>query len=442
MRVDIIDINLIDVSDRAREDLGDLQELIRSIRDPKKGLIQPLAVEDTKNGRYKLLAGGRRFEACKAIDMVRVPVRIYDEPLSEAEQLSIELEENLNRKDLTFQEEVNLKRRIHNQQVAIHGPKVQGARTDLGQTLVGHSLHDTAVLFKEDVQSVRRDIKLAEAMDQFPDLGWDKCKNKAEAMKLMNRTEEEIIRAELAKRATGTLSKDKQRLAEKYIVGDFFEKVKGIPDGVIDLVEVDPPFGISLPSIKDNRLENIKSWYNEIPANEYASFVDRLIAECWRVMNDRSWLIFWFGPEPWFETVFSILVRHGFEGRRLTGKWVKTNSPHQVHNPRIHLANASEEFFYMRKGDASISLKKQGRSNIFEFPVVPSQRKIHPTEKPILLMKEILETFAYPGARVLVPFAGSGNTLVAAISLQMDPIGYDLAREGKDGFVVRLLGEL
>ena len=437
MRLDIIDINLIDPGTRAREDLGDINELAKSIKD--KGLIQPIAVHSEGDG-FQLLAGGRRLAACKLAKMATIPVRIYDKPLSELERKSIELEENIRRKDLSYQEEVNLQREIHNLQIAIHGPKISGFRTDLGQESSGHSITDTAALLGRDTESVRRDIKLAEAMEHFPTLGWDKCKNKAEAVRLMARTEESIIRAELAKRATSALSKEKSELANRYIVGDFFEFVRKVPDSIMDLVEVDPPFGIDLPGVKANTMENVDSWYNEVPGESYPSFLDKLVAECWRVMNERSWLIFWFAPEPWFDVVFSTLIKHGFQGRRMTAKWFKTGMSGQTRNPEKNLGNAVEEFFYMRKGDASINMNKRGRSNVFEFPVVPSQRKVHPTEKPIPLMKEILTTFAYPGNRVLVPFAGSGNTILAALELQMDAIGYDLAKEGKDGYILKLMG--
>ena len=437
MRVDIIDINLINPGSRAREDLGDINGLARSISE--KGLIQPIAVHSEGDG-FQLLAGGRRLAACKLAKMATIPVRIYDKPMSELERKSIELEENIRRLDLGYEEEVKLMRDIDRLQTAIHGPKIPGTRTDLGQESRGHSIADTAALLGRDVEGVRRDIKLAEAIEQFPSLGWDKCKNKAEAVRLMARTEESIIRAELAKRAIGALSKEKSELANRYIVGDFFEFVKKVPNGVMDLVEVDPPFGIALPEVKANFEENIDSWYNEVPSTDYSAFLDKLVAECWRVMNERSWLIFWFAPEPWFDVVFSTLTKHGFSGRRMTAKWYKTGMPGQTRNPEKNLGNATEEFFYMRKGDASINMNKRGRSNVFEFPVVPSQRKVHPTEKPISLMKEILNTFAYPGNRVLVPFAGSGNTILAALELQMDAIGYDLAKEGKDGYILKLMG--
>jgi len=439
MRVDIIPIELVGCANRFREDLGDIDALSRSIKE--KGLIQPLAVQVLHDGTYSLLAGGRRLEACKAAGFDQVPVRIYDEDLSDLQRRSIELEENIQRKDLGFQEEVNLQREIHNLQVAIHGPKIAGERTDLpgGEPVEGHSLRDTASLLGRSPGAVSMDIKLANTMEQFPDLEWDKCKNKSEAMKLMNKTEEIIIRAVLSKRAVEAGKKKKTKFADLYLVGDFFELVTRVPDRTMDLVEVDPPYGIDLTNVKNNISENISSWYNEVSAQEYPEFLKHVVAECWRIMNDHSWLIFWFGPEPWFEVVYQLLTKQGFQTRRMPGLWIKQGVGGQTRQPDVYLGSLYEMFFYAYKGDATININKRGRSNLFTHTVVPSQRKIHPTERPIPLMEDILSTFAYEGARVYVPFAGSGNTLRAAINLNMSPIGCDLAKEGKDGYVIRLM---
>jgi len=444
MRVEIVNIDSITSTDRHREDMGDLHELARSIKE--KGLIQPLAVQDPEGAGiegYTLLAGGRRLEACKIAGLRDIPVRVYDETLSELERKSIELEENIRRKDLEFQEEVNLQREIHNLQVAIHGPKIGPTRTDLEDAILpeGHSMRDTAKLMGRDITTVSRDIKLANAMEEFPDLDWDKCKNKAEAQKLLARTEEMMIRKVLAERATSVLSKKKSKLADRYVVGDFFELVKNVPDGSMDLAEVDPPFAVGLPDIKKSFSENIDSKYNEIAGPDYPDFLERVVTECWRVMNDHSWLIFWFGPEPWFEVVFNAIIKQGFQCRRMPGIWLKTNVSGQTFQPDMYLGNKYEMFFYAYKGDATININKRGRSNVFEFPVIPPQKKIHPTEKSVPLMEEILNVFAYEGCRVLVPFAGGGNTIRAADHLKMDAIGYDLTSEAKDGYVARLVEE-
>ena len=422
--------------DRTRADMGDIDALAYSIK--TKGLINPITVEEI-DGEYKLLAGGRRYTACKTLGHKEVRVRVYQGPLTPIERKSIELEENIRRKDLEYTEEVNLQREIHNLQIAIHGSKIHGTRTDLGESSSGHGLEDTALLLGRSVTSVHRDIKLANVMEQFPEFEWDKCKNKTDAIKLMSNIEEKLIRGELARRASDAIPKSKTHIADSYIVGDFFEMVKKVPSGSIDLVEVDPPYGIDLPNVKQGR--SVDTWYNEVSADKYPQFIDDTLSECWRVMNSHSWLIFWFAPEPWTDLVFNSIIKHGFDCTRLHAVWIKSGTGGQTNRPDIHLPNLYEPFFYARKGDAAININKQGsRSNVFDFAVVPSQKKIHPTERPLSMMKEILSTFAYPGARIMVPYAGSGNTILAAYELGMTAFGYDIAKEAKAEFALRLMG--
>jgi hypothetical protein len=44
---------------------------------------------------------------------------------------------------------------------------------------------------------------------------------------------------------------------------------------------------------------------------------------------------------------------------------------------------------------------------------------------------------AFEGSKVLVPFAGSGNTLIAAALNKMMPIGYDLTEEYRNSYVLK-----
>jgi site-specific DNA-methyltransferase (adenine-specific) len=92
-------------------------------------------------------------------------------------------------------------------------------------------------------------------------------------------------------------------------------------------------------------------------------------------------------------------------------------------------------FFYASKG--SPVLAKEGRSNIFQFPPVSPGNKMHPTERPLEMISEVITTFAFEGSKVLVPFAGSGNTLIAAALNKMMPIGYDLTEEYRNSYVLK-----
>jgi ParB-like chromosome segregation protein Spo0J len=98
MKVESVFIADIKVENRRREDFGDLEGLAASIG--KYGLLQPPVV-DFDGSVYRLVAGERRLRACRDIlKWTEIPVRLYSE-LTEDERREIELEENLQRKDLT-----------------------------------------------------------------------------------------------------------------------------------------------------------------------------------------------------------------------------------------------------------------------------------------------------------------------------------------------------
>jgi site-specific DNA-methyltransferase (adenine-specific) len=95
-------------------------------------------------------------------------------------------------------------------------------------------------------------------------------------------------------------------------------------------------------------------------------------------------------------------------------------------------------FFYAWKGQPA--LNKAGASNEFRCSPVLAQQKTHPTERPVQLMKDIYDTFAFPGSRVLIPFLGSGNGILAANELGMSPIGFELSKGYKDSFLIKVHG--
>ncbi|MCG6923495.1 MAG: ParB/RepB/Spo0J family partition protein [Acidobacteria bacterium] len=88
-----------------RQDLGDLSELIASIRE--KGVIEPLVVREV-GGRFQIVAGERRYRAAIEAGYAEVPCVLRE--TSDAEMMELALVENLQRKDLTpFEEADGLK---------------------------------------------------------------------------------------------------------------------------------------------------------------------------------------------------------------------------------------------------------------------------------------------------------------------------------------------
>jgi ParB family chromosome partitioning protein len=94
VKVKSVFIDDIHLGDRRREDFGDIEGLAESIN--KYGLFHPIVLDAHKH----LVAGERRLRACNALGWVEIPARMYAE-LTPEEMREIELEENLQRKDLT-----------------------------------------------------------------------------------------------------------------------------------------------------------------------------------------------------------------------------------------------------------------------------------------------------------------------------------------------------
>ncbi len=87
-----------------RKDLGDLTELAESIK--KNGIMQNLTVipKEDEPGEYIIIIGHRRCEAAKLAGISEAPCRIV-EGMTEKEQMSTMLEENMQRSDLTIWEQ-------------------------------------------------------------------------------------------------------------------------------------------------------------------------------------------------------------------------------------------------------------------------------------------------------------------------------------------------
>ena len=65
-------------------------------------------------------------------------------------------------------------------------------------------------------------------------------------------------------------------------------------------------------------------------------------------------------------------------------------------------------------------------NNHIEIPNSSNDRGQHPTQKPLALMKALIELTTQENQVVLDPFAGSGTTLVAAKELNRNYIGFEI----------------
>jgi site-specific DNA-methyltransferase (adenine-specific) len=430
-KVGMVPIDKVIVDDRTREDMGNLEELRANMQ--KNGLIGPLAFLALPNGYFKLLAGGRRFAVISSEPGVtEVPARIYERELNELEMAIIEESENLYRKEMTWIEKDKLTAKIHRLNQELYGVKGPGP------TAEGWGTKETAeAIGAKSRTEITEALKRTAFFEEHPELFVD-CKTASDASKVISKVSEAAVKQQIAAEIEEKgMNVTLQKLNDAYIIRDFFEGVKELPDNLFHLIEIDPPYGIKLMDIKqkDSAVSQYQTEsYNEIDSEEYPKFLEDLFKECYRVAAENSWLICWFAPEPYFNMVYKSIMRSGFNCRRIPLIWTKTG-PGQTNNPQLYLANTYEMAFYAWKGRPVIN--KAGHANTFHYSTVPPSQKCHPTERPLALMKELYETFAFPGSRLLIPFLGSGNGLLAASELGISALGFEKSREYKDSFLVK-----
>jgi ParB/RepB/Spo0J family partition protein len=439
MKYGMISIDSIRIGERARKDYGNYSDIVETAKGAA-GQIQSLAVKETDDLEfpYELIAGGRRLKAFKEAGLVDILVRIYDKSLTSQEQLEIELIENMARMDMTWAEKVAQVKKIHDLRVQLHGEKTSSSDTK------GWSQAMTAELLGKSVASVSRDLELSKAIQEIPELA--QAKDKKEATKMKDRLEERQILAELSKRAGDKIAASsvevlQQRMCDAYHVGDSFEFMSTLPDGTFDLVECDPDYGINFGAFKkktaifDQSGDQISADdYHEVEKADYPAFMEKLIKECTRLLKPDGWLLMWHSPD-WAGVIADELENHEYTVPAPL-VWYKTAGG-RVFNPDTYLSRAYECMFYARKGKAA--LVQRGKMDVEVCARANPVTRIHPAEKPTVLMELILARFITTGAKCLVPFLGSGNTIIACTHLGADVVGCDLSQANKDKFVVEVM---
>ncbi|MEP0813636.1 MAG: site-specific DNA-methyltransferase [bacterium] len=138
------------------------------------------------------------------------------------------------------------------------------------------------------------------------------------------------------------------------------------------------------------------------------------------------------------ESLARLLTHLGFRMLRFL-EWLKTN-PVPINSKRFYLSNAREVAIAAVKGSNPI-FNAEYHNGLFTMPI-HREKRIHPTQKPLALMKQLIEIHTDPGDIVLDPFAGSATTLLASIQLDRRAIGCELNPEYYSAALQRLNGAL
>ena len=211
------------------------------------------------------------------------------------------------------------------------------------------------------------------------------------------------------------------------IMGDSRDVIKRIPDNSIDFILTDPPYNLGQHSTGNIPLPGRSAMNNDV----------------------AEWDMVDFNPEEWVEDFIRILKPTGnlfiFTSYNQIGRWYncldhrfdtsnfmvwhKTNPAPKIF--KAGFLNSCEMVFtsWNKKHTWNFSTQKD-MHNFIESPICMRPERLsdpkHPTQKPVSILKRMIEIATNAGDIVFDPFMGVGSTGVAAIELQRRFIGIEL----------------
>jgi DNA modification methylase len=225
----------------------------------------------------------------------------------------------------------------------------------------------------------------------------------------------------------------------KMILGDSRDKIKKIPDRSIDFICTDPPYNLGKYSTGNIKLDWRADFNNDL----------------------ADWDQDDLDPSQWKDDFLRILSPKGnifiFTSYNLIGKW------HEVFDPLFdtfqymvwHKTNPAPKFrragflnscelivCLWNKGHTWNFTKQNEMHNFIQSPICMGNERLkdpkHPTQKPLKVMKRIIEIASNEGDMILDPFAGVASTGVAALELNRRFIGIEMDKQYFDASCKRL----
>ena len=195
------------------------------------------------------------------------------------------------------------------------------------------------------------------------------------------------------------------------ILGDSLLMMEEIPSETFDVIATDPPYGMGFQS------GHRSTKYDRIVGDDNISFVPRMFSELYRLakMNTHTFV---FCSKHHLDA-FVQAARTNYDAFDVL-VWLKNNT--SMGDLESQFAPRQEFIIHARKGRSLIIGKR--RSQVFEHSITGSH--LHPTQKPVGLMIDLLSSVARDRGLVFDPFAGSGTTGVAAAHLGLDFLGFEI----------------
>lgn len=422
----IVPRSSIQVGKRQRSEIkpSDVNERKESIA--AQGLLSPpscfelVAGDDLTPSQYLLIAGETRLKAIDALaeegrifSCDRQPIAPGEVPilLVEAETLlmqqQVELDENLQRTELSWQDKARALATIHSLRLGQNPDQTFKQTGDEIAAKTGGALPSSK-------DAVRTSVLVAEHLND-PTIA--NARNAREAQQLIYKKEEERANSILAKRNLLS-SPTKPEIEIRH--GDLEAILPILDEGQFDLILADPPYGINASGGGFRGRTVHHHNYEDTP--EYArQLLKCILVEGFRISRPRANLFLFTDVSHW-DWLQNISAQIGWTPFRRPLIWGKSDSeglaPWGASGPRI----TTDFIFYATKGQRGMLASP---IDYLRVNRVPRNERIHAAEKPVELMRKLLECTTLAGEKVLDCCCGSGSTLVACREMGRKALGIE-----------------
>lgn len=415
---------LIDREGRQRREVrtDDLDDSIR-----RRGVVTPIVCQRLaapSEYRGQLVAGERRIVSSLKVGLLDIPVR-WTEDLSEIELQIIELEENIKRQDLQWQDQLRAVERIHNLYISLdEGWTMTETARNIGLSLgtVSSYLRVAANLNEERVASSSN---------------WREAYNvlaRREAREQGNALEELLDLPSLSDSpiptpteglggstvpATATDPPDSTALIDPIQHISFLDWAPVYSGPKFNFIHCDFPYGIEAFSGPQTRgLEATSALYKDSP-DIYFSLLECLCRNLNRFMSLSSHLMFWCSSEimgmdsDYSRKTWQIFhsLAPTLEFYRFPLIWLKSDNAGVAADPRHGPRHVYETCLLASRGSRQIVRV------VADAYAAPTDRSLHPSTKPEPMLRHFMRMLVDETSAVLDPTAGSGAALRAADSL-------------------------
>ena len=211
--------------------------------------------------------------------------------------------------------------------------------------------------------------------------------------------------------------------------GDCLKLIKQVPSNSVDLILIDPPYEISRPTNfqsgeetgRDTDRFRISMDFGEWDKN--FTGLEVVIKEGYRILRQGGTMICFY--DLWkIETLKNLYDSNKFKQVRFI-EWMKTN-PVPINSKINYLTNAREVAVSAIKGSKP-TFNSSYDNGLYSYPICAGkERTIHPTQKPLSLITDLVLKHSNEGDVVLDCFMGSGTTGVACKNTNREFIGIEL----------------